>query len=121
MASITAQLAQLDASFSEGLPDGWSVQVAANGRVFFIDHNTKTTSWIDPRTNKPSSLPSRPGPSKTLVHSRITPECFCLKSCMILGLRMTWANFLKVGKNEFILTEGYSSLITVSSRKRFLS
>lgn len=34
----------------EGLPQGWSLQVAPNGRVFFIDHNTKATSWVDPRT-----------------------------------------------------------------------
>ncbi|XP_074603844.1 E3 ubiquitin-protein ligase Nedd4 isoform X2 [Brevipalpus obovatus] len=42
---------------SNGLPSGWSMQVAPNGRVFFIDHNTKTTTWIDPRTNKPSPPP----------------------------------------------------------------
>ncbi|CAG0913383.1 unnamed protein product [Notodromas monacha] len=61
---ISTQLAQLDTTFSEGLPEGWSVQVAANGRVFFIDHNTKTTTWVDPRTNKPSTMPSRNGPPK---------------------------------------------------------
>ena len=32
------------------LPDGWDMQVAPNGRVFFIDHTTKTTTWTDPRT-----------------------------------------------------------------------
>ncbi|XP_064475308.1 E3 ubiquitin-protein ligase NEDD4-like isoform X2 [Ornithodoros turicata] len=44
-------------SSPEGLPAGWSLQVAPNGRVFFIDHNTKTTTWVDPRTGKPSALP----------------------------------------------------------------
>lgn len=28
--------------------------MAPNGRIFFIDHNTKTTTWVDPRTGKPS-------------------------------------------------------------------
>uniref|UniRef100_A0A4W3GUR3 E3 ubiquitin-protein ligase n=1 Tax=Callorhinchus milii TaxID=7868 RepID=A0A4W3GUR3_CALMI len=28
------------------LPPGWEVRYAPNGRSFFIDHNTKTTSWV---------------------------------------------------------------------------
>ncbi|KAI1296918.1 E3 ubiquitin-protein ligase NEDD4 [Halotydeus destructor] len=43
----------------EGLPEGWSMQVAPNGRIFFIDHNTKATTWVDPRSNKPSSVPNQ--------------------------------------------------------------
>ncbi|XP_069361519.1 E3 ubiquitin-protein ligase Nedd-4 isoform X4 [Maniola hyperantus] len=43
---------------SDGLPAGWSMQRAPNGRIFFIDHNQKTTTWIDPRTGCASSLPS---------------------------------------------------------------
>lgn len=31
---------------SEGLPEGWTMQVAPNGRVFFIDHNSKETTWV---------------------------------------------------------------------------
>ncbi|KAJ2948784.1 hypothetical protein O0L34_g8041 [Tuta absoluta] len=42
---------------SEGLPTGWSMQKAPNGRMFYIDHNNKTTTWIDPRTGCASSLP----------------------------------------------------------------
>lgn len=34
----------------EGLPEGWSSQLAPNERMFFIDHVNKTTSWVDPRT-----------------------------------------------------------------------
>ncbi|XP_053614991.1 E3 ubiquitin-protein ligase NEDD4 isoform X5 [Plodia interpunctella] len=43
---------------SDGLPPGWTMQKAPNGRIFFIDHNKKTTTWIDPRTGCASSLPS---------------------------------------------------------------
>ncbi|CAK1550251.1 unnamed protein product [Leptosia nina] len=43
---------------SDGLPLGWSMQRAPNGRIFFIDHNNKTTTWVDPRTGCASSLPS---------------------------------------------------------------
>lgn len=42
-----------------GLPNGWSMQVAPNGRVFFIDHTHKTTTWVDPRTGLPSHIPKK--------------------------------------------------------------
>lgn len=41
----------------EGLPEGWSIQIAPNGRVFYIDHNTKATTWVDPRTGRASAMP----------------------------------------------------------------
>lgn len=44
---------------SEGLPPNWSMQVAPNGRVFFIDHTNRTTTWVDPRTSRPSPVPNR--------------------------------------------------------------
>uniref|UniRef100_A0A3Q3BRF0 Membrane-associated guanylate kinase, WW and PDZ domain-containing protein 1 n=1 Tax=Haplochromis burtoni TaxID=8153 RepID=A0A3Q3BRF0_HAPBU len=31
------------------LPDNWEMAYTENGEVYFIDHNTRTTSWIDPR------------------------------------------------------------------------
>ncbi|CAG2162668.1 unnamed protein product [Oppiella nova] len=52
----------------DGLPNGWSLQVAPNGRIFFIDHNSKTTTWIDPRNGKAS-----PAPNQTNVANR--PKC----------------------------------------------
>ncbi|XP_065060296.1 E3 ubiquitin-protein ligase NEDD4-like isoform X2 [Rhopilema esculentum] len=33
------------------LPPGWAMQLTPNNRVFFIDHNNRTTTWIDPRIN----------------------------------------------------------------------
>ncbi len=44
---------------AEGLPAGWTMQVAPNGRVFYINHADKKTTWVDPRTGKPSALPSQ--------------------------------------------------------------
>ncbi|XP_018495142.1 E3 ubiquitin-protein ligase NEDD4 [Galendromus occidentalis] len=49
-------ISQEDHIDSAGLPIGWSLQKAPSGRTFFIDHNTKTTTWIDPRTGKPSQI-----------------------------------------------------------------
>ncbi|NWW50093.1 WWC2 protein, partial [Pedionomus torquatus] len=31
------------------LPDGWEEARDYDGKIFYIDHNTKQTSWIDPR------------------------------------------------------------------------
>uniref|UniRef100_A0A8C8ERV2 Membrane-associated guanylate kinase, WW and PDZ domain-containing protein 1 n=1 Tax=Oncorhynchus tshawytscha TaxID=74940 RepID=A0A8C8ERV2_ONCTS len=31
------------------LTDNWEMAYTENGELYFIDHNTKTTSWIDPR------------------------------------------------------------------------
>ncbi|XP_069483147.1 E3 ubiquitin-protein ligase NEDD4-like isoform X3 [Ambystoma mexicanum] len=35
------------------LPPGWEMRIAPNNRPFFIDHNTKTTTWEDPRLKFP--------------------------------------------------------------------
>uniref|UniRef100_A0A6Q2YRK1 HECT-type E3 ubiquitin transferase n=1 Tax=Esox lucius TaxID=8010 RepID=A0A6Q2YRK1_ESOLU len=42
------------------MPAGWEVRSAPNGRPFFIDHNTKTTSWEDPRLKIPVHMRRRP-------------------------------------------------------------
>ncbi|XP_071579793.1 E3 ubiquitin-protein ligase Nedd-4 isoform X4 [Temnothorax nylanderi] len=55
----------LPVSNDEGLPPGWGMQVAPNGRIFFIDHNERATTWIDPRTGRPSSIPNHTAPSTT--------------------------------------------------------
>lgn len=36
------------------LPSGWEMRLTTSGRVYFVDHTTKTTTWDDPRL--PSSL-----------------------------------------------------------------
>ncbi|XP_066540780.1 E3 ubiquitin-protein ligase NEDD4 isoform X2 [Hoplias malabaricus] len=42
------------------MPTGWEVRSAPNGRPFFIDHNTKTTTWEDPRLKIPAHMRRRP-------------------------------------------------------------
>ncbi|XP_062918004.1 pleckstrin homology domain-containing family A member 7 isoform X3 [Mobula hypostoma] len=37
----------------EMLPDHWSYGVCKDGRIFFIDDQTRTTSWLHPRTALP--------------------------------------------------------------------
>ncbi|KAL5005295.1 hypothetical protein ScPMuIL_018751 [Solemya velum] len=40
---------QTDGDDEEPLPAGWAMGIAPNGRKFYIDHSSKTTSWEDPR------------------------------------------------------------------------
>ncbi|CAK5270238.1 unnamed protein product [Mycena citricolor] len=41
------------------LPSGWEMRLTSTGRVYFVDHNTKTTAWDDPRlpTNPDDNAP----------------------------------------------------------------
>ncbi|KAJ3395661.1 hypothetical protein HDU92_005287 [Lobulomyces angularis] len=48
-------LAQQQAAATLGpLPGGWEMRMTSNGRVYFVDHNAKITTWDDPRL--PSSV-----------------------------------------------------------------
>ena len=38
----------------DSLPEGWERAVTSEGEVYFINHQTKTTSWFDPRLNRPN-------------------------------------------------------------------
>ncbi|KAI9224517.1 C2 domain-containing protein, partial [Blastocladiella britannica] len=43
---------QLSSQTTEGqgpLPAGWESRMTPEGRVYFVDHNTRTTTWVDPR------------------------------------------------------------------------
>lgn len=37
---------------------GWEEKTTADGRTFYIDHNTRTTTWTDPRTTSASQVSS---------------------------------------------------------------
>ncbi|XP_058851422.1 E3 ubiquitin-protein ligase NEDD4-like isoform X3 [Acipenser ruthenus] len=41
------------------LPPGWEMRIAPNGKPFFIDHNTRATTWEDPRLKYPVHLRSK--------------------------------------------------------------
>jgi len=58
---------------TEGLPNGWTMQVAPNGRVFFIDHINKKTTWVDPRNSRPSPLPSQSNVPNRRQHDDLGP------------------------------------------------
>ncbi|XP_033982459.1 membrane-associated guanylate kinase, WW and PDZ domain-containing protein 1-like isoform X7 [Trematomus bernacchii] len=39
------------------LPENWEMAYTESGELYFIDHNTKTTSWMDPRCRDKASRP----------------------------------------------------------------
>ncbi|XP_075431868.1 E3 ubiquitin-protein ligase NEDD4 isoform X1 [Ascaphus truei] len=57
----TNESAQLSLDLEQGfLPKGWELRRAPNGRSFFINHVTKTTTWEDPRLRIPVQLRPKP-------------------------------------------------------------
>ncbi|PNF38568.1 hypothetical protein B7P43_G04044, partial [Cryptotermes secundus] len=52
---------------SEGLPQGWIMQVAPSGRVFFIDHNERAITWVDPHIGHTSPMPNQNHPPKIIL------------------------------------------------------
>jgi E3 ubiquitin-protein ligase NEDD4 len=42
---------------NHSLPIGWDIDYSDTGRMFFIDLVNKKTTWLDPRTSKPSPQP----------------------------------------------------------------
>ncbi|XP_076840136.1 membrane-associated guanylate kinase, WW and PDZ domain-containing protein 3a isoform X2 [Brachyhypopomus gauderio] len=43
----------------EPLPASWEMAYTETGMVYFIDHNTKTTTWLDPRLAKKAKPPEK--------------------------------------------------------------
>ncbi|XP_067302206.1 membrane-associated guanylate kinase, WW and PDZ domain-containing protein 3a isoform X1 [Pseudorasbora parva] len=43
----------------ESLPKNWEMAYTETGMVYFIDHNTKTTTWLDPRLAKKAKPPEK--------------------------------------------------------------
>ncbi|KAF4978729.1 hypothetical protein FZEAL_4922 [Fusarium zealandicum] len=52
--NTSGQIQQQPVSQLGPLPSGWEMRLTNTARVYFVDHNTKTTTWDDPRL--PSSL-----------------------------------------------------------------
>ncbi|ORZ38280.1 hypothetical protein BCR44DRAFT_34085 [Catenaria anguillulae PL171] len=53
-----------DQSHLGDFPDGWEAALSPSGKVYFVNHNLKTTTWIDPRTKNlryPTVLECQPG------------------------------------------------------------
>lgn len=56
--AVARQLARSVPSTSSNpqpLPEGWERRIDSHGREYFVDHNTRTTTWQDPRNTLPAN------------------------------------------------------------------
>nr|CAB3226634.1 extensin [Phallusia mammillata] len=61
-----------DLRLDEPLPPGWEMRIDDNSKwPFFIDHNSRTTTWTDPRPPKNTAKQSRTIP---VQHERVPPS-----------------------------------------------
>eukprot|EP01084_Bolivina_argentea_P254660 428168_1 len=51
--------AQIVEGEGDKLPEDWEQQFAPDGRPFYVDHKTRTTTWIHPSHQEPTGLLSR--------------------------------------------------------------
>ncbi len=56
------------------MPEGWEERIALDGRLYFIDHNTQTTTWIDPRTEENRQMMEFVGEDGKTEEERKEPE-----------------------------------------------
>lgn len=53
------------------LPDGWEQARTPEGEIYFINHQTRTTSWFDPRIRKCEPRDHSSEKSHQIFYSRI--------------------------------------------------
>lgn len=69
---------------SEPLPPGWQMSTDGQGRTFFIDHNTETTTWTDPRISKGSLSTSVSRSVAIPVRLPLPSLAHCVTLCLAL-------------------------------------
>ncbi|KAI0989732.1 hypothetical protein GJ496_004213 [Pomphorhynchus laevis] len=57
--NATTSAGTIPASNEVALPPTWQISYTSRGRMFFINHNERKTTWIDPRTGLPSLVQAR--------------------------------------------------------------
>lgn len=48
-AAIVSPVAVTASRPNNGLPAGWEERFTPQGRPYYVDHNSRTTTWVDPR------------------------------------------------------------------------
>eukprot|EP00835_Amoeboradix_gromovi_P006009 NODE_637_length_5728_cov_0.215669.p1 type:complete len:678 gc:universal NODE_637_length_5728_cov_0.215669:3102-1069(-) len=72
------------------LPSGWEMRLTKFGRVYFVDHSTKTTTWDDPRlpSQLDASIPQyKRDFRRKLVYFRSQPPLRVLHGQCVLPIR----------------------------------
>jgi hypothetical protein len=75
--AAAAAAAPVSVSVPAQVPAGWEVKSTPDGRAYFIDHNTQTTTWTHPITNVTSPLvapePEPVAPVEVVVQTAAEP------------------------------------------------
>ena len=58
----------------EGLPSGWELRYDPRGRAFYVDHNTRTTTWTRPPPGLPVPIPTTHAPSARAAEAILSPN-----------------------------------------------
>ncbi|TFK74857.1 HECT-domain-containing protein [Pluteus cervinus] len=53
-------------SSNASLPAGWEMRFTSEGRSYFLDHNTRTTTWFDPRFSAAAARSTVPPPVRPI-------------------------------------------------------
>lgn len=63
----------------EPLPAGWEMRATPEGKIFYVDHNTKKTTWKDPRLQarqqQQQTMGGGPGNNTALLVCGMTHVC----------------------------------------------
>ncbi|KAJ1554603.1 hypothetical protein HK405_004587 [Cladochytrium tenue] len=90
------------------LPAGWEMRYTVDGRPYFVDHNTRTTTWLDPRRTRP---PAPAATGQTTAQAQVHLAQLVQQSNQTLGpLPSGWE--MRITSNNRIYFVDHSSKIT---------
>lgn len=72
------------------LPSGWEMRITELGKVYFVDHSTRTTTWNDPRVFQPGeeNIPKyKRDFTRKLIYFRSRPELNLISGELKLKIR----------------------------------
>ena len=58
----------------EGLPPGWELRYDPRGRAYFVDHNTRSTTWTRPPPGHSAPIPAAHTPSARAPETILSPN-----------------------------------------------
>ncbi|XP_043557595.1 transcriptional coactivator YAP1-like [Chiloscyllium plagiosum] len=73
----------------EPMPEGWEQAVTPEGEIYFTNHKTKTTSWLDPRLDQRSMMNQQQMTPNTTVPPPVVPSQNPRMAMMNLSSAMT--------------------------------
>jgi len=76
----------------QNLPPGWQTSYDANGRLYYVDHNTKTTTYTDPRLctqAPPPPIPVLNTSTSTGINMNTMPQTTSSRNVVVNNIKLT--------------------------------